>query len=203
VSQSSRQGGSAAAPVEFGRKQGIKLAIELGPLVLFLLVNARFGVFWGTGTFMAATGASLVVSRMLLGRTPMLPIVSGAFVLVFGGLTLWLQDDVFIKMKPTIVYALFAILLFGGVALNRPVLAHLFGEVFRLTEQGWRILSLRWAVFFLLAAGLNEIVWRSLSTELWLSFKLLGLVPLTMLFAVAQVPLLRRHEPSPPASARP
>jgi intracellular septation protein len=174
--------------------QMLKLLVEVGPLVVFFVINARAGIFWGTGTFMVATIASLIASRILFGRIPVMPLVTGACVLVFGGLTLWLQDDHFIKIKPTIVNALFAGVLFTGLLSGQPFLKIVFGEVFRLTEEGWRKLTLRWACFFVCLALLNEIVWRSFSTDAWVSFKVFGIMPLTMAFAVAQIGLLRQHE---------
>ena len=176
------------------RKQVLKLLVELGPLVTFFIVNARAGIFWGTGIFMLATVISLVASRALLGKIPTMPLVTGAFVLFFGGLTIWLQDDHFIKIKPTIVNSLFAAILFGGLYFDRPVLQTVFGDVMRLTEKGWRILTSRWAWFFIALAVLNEVVWRSFSTDFWVSFKVFGIMPLTMIFAVAQMSLLKRHE---------
>jgi intracellular septation protein len=162
--------------------------------VVFFVVNARAGIFWGTGIFMAATVVSLIASRILLGRIPVMPLVTGACVLVFGGLTLWLQDDHFIKIKPTIVNALFASVLFGGLLYGQSFLKIVFGEVFHLTEDGWRKLTLRWACFFVFLAMLNEVVWRTFSTDVWVSFKVFGIMPLTMAFAVAQIGLLRQYE---------
>lgn len=179
---------------EFDRKQVLKLLVELGPLVTFFVVNARAGIFWGTGIFMLATVISLAASRALLGKIPTMPLVTGAFVLVFGGLTIWLQDDHFIKIKPTIVNSLFAGILFGGLYFDRPVLKSVFGDVMRLTETGWRILTSRWAWFFVALAILNEVIWRTFSTDFWVSFKVFGIMPLTMIFAVAQMSLLKQHE---------
>jgi intracellular septation protein len=178
------------------QRQLLKLLLELGPLVVFFVMNAQAGIYWGTGCFVVATLAALVASKMLLGRIPTMPLVSGFFVIVFGGLTIWLHDDLFIKMKPTIVNTLFAAVLFGGLAMGRSWLKYLFGEAFRLTETGWRMLTFRWACFFVLLAILNEIVWRNFSTEFWISFKLLGILPLTMIFAIAQIGLLKKHEAS-------
>jgi intracellular septation protein len=177
------------------RGQILKLIVELGPLAVFFIVNARAGIFWGTGIFMVATIASLIASRVLFGRIPVMPLVSGACVMVFGGLTLWLQDEHFIKIKPTIVNALFAGALFIGLAAGQSLLRIVFGEVFRLTEEGWRKLTLRWACFFVCLALLNEVVWRSFSTDVWVSFKVFAIMPLTMVFAFAQIGLLRQHEP--------
>ncbi len=176
------------------RAQLLKLAVEVGPLAVFFLVNARAGIFWGTGVFMVATVVSLIASRILFGRLPVMPLVSGVCVTVFGGLTLWLQDDHFIKLKPTIVNSLFAAALFIGLLAGQSLLRIVFGEVFRLTDEGWRKLTLRWAFFFTLLAVLNEIVWRSFSTDVWVSFKVFAVLPLTMAFAIAQVGLLRHYE---------
>jgi intracellular septation protein len=188
----------ATKPVESpARAQILKLLVEVGPLVVFFVTNARAGIYWGTGTFMAATFVSLGASRILFGRVPVMPLVSGVCVLVFGGLTLWLQDEHFIKIKPTIVNGLFAVALFGGLFAGQSLLRIVFGEVFRLTDDGWRKLTLRWACFFVLLAVLNEIVWRSFSTDVWVSFKLFAIMPLTMVFAIAQIGLLRAYELPP------
>jgi intracellular septation protein len=176
------------------KDQLLKLAVEVGPLVVFFVVNARAGIFWGTGVFMGATVLSLIASRILFGRIPVMPLVTGVCVMVFGGLTLWLQDDHFIKIKPTIVNALFAGALFVGLLAGQSLLRVTFGEVFRLTDEGWRKLTLRWAFFFTFLAVLNEVVWRSFTTDTWVSFKVFGVMPLTMAFAVAQVGLLRQYE---------
>ncbi len=184
---------SVAAPAS-GARQLLKLAVELGPLLVFFLVNARAGIFWGTTSFMITTPVALVASRILFGRIAVMPLVSGFFVLVFGGLTLWLQDDLFIKMKPTILNSLFAVVLFAGLATQRSLLKYVFGEIFRLTDEGWRKLTFRWASFFLALALLNEVVWRSFSTDTWVAFKVFGIMPLTMAFALAQLGLLMRHE---------
>jgi len=177
------------------RAQFLKLLVEVGPLVVFFVVNARAGIFWGTGIFMVATVISLIASRVLFGRVPVMPLVSGVCVMVFGGLTLWLQDANFIKIKPTIVNTLFAGALFIGLFAGQSLLRIVFGEVFRLTEEGWRKLTLRWACFFVFLAVLNEIVWRSFSTDVWVSFKVFAIMPLTLAFAVAQIGLLRQYEP--------
>lgn len=180
-----------------------KMLLELGPLAVFFIVNSQSGrflsdpasaIFWGTSSFMVATAVALVASRAIYGRIPVMPLISGAFVLVFGGLTLLLQDELFIKMKPTIVNALFAVFLFAGLAFGTPLLKYLFGEVFRLTEEGWRKLTFRWACFFVVLAGLNEVVWRGFSTDFWIGFKVFGIMPLTVIFAIAQIGLLKRHE---------
>lgn len=179
----------------------LKFLLELGPLVVFFFVNARYGIFWGTGCFVVATVVSLVASRIMFGKIPVMPLVSGIFVIVFGTLTLWLQDELFIKLKPTIVNGIFASILFGGLFLGHSLLKHLFGEVFALTAEGWRKLTFRWACFFVFLALLNEVTWRLLSTEAWISFKLFGIMPITMIFAIAQVGLLKRYALEPEQNA--
>lgn len=174
--------------------QLLKLLVELGPLVVFFATNSMAGIFWGTGAFVGATLVSLVASRLLFGRIPTMPLVSGFFVVVFGGLTLYLHDDLFIKLKPTIVNLLFAAILFGGLLMGHSLLRYLFGDEFRLTEEGWRKLTFRWACFFVALAILNEIVWRTMSTDAWVSFKAFGILPLTIAFAISQVGLLKRFE---------
>lgn len=171
----------------------LKLALELGPLVVFFIANSRGGLFVGTGAFMAATVVALTVSWILTRRIPIMPLVSGAVVLVFGGLTLALQDELFIKLKPTIVNLLFAGALFGGVAFGKPLLAIVFDQAFDLTHEGWMKLSTRWAWFFVFLAVVNEVVWRTQTTDFWVAFKVWGIMPITMIFAMAQAPLLQRY----------
>lgn len=172
----------------------LKLLLEVGPLVVFFVVNSMMGIFWGTGIFMAATAVSLVVSRIFFGRIPMMPLVSGGFVVVFGGLTLLLQDATFIKLKPTIVNSLFAVFLLGGLAFGRSLLRILMGDLFQLSDEGWAKLTLRWGLFFVVLAVLNEVVWRNFSESFWLGFKIWGVMPLTMVFAILQLGLMKRHE---------
>jgi intracellular septation protein len=171
----------------------LKLALDLGPLVLFFLVNAKLGIFYATGVFMAAVLVALVVSYALIRRLPVMTIVSAVIVTVFGGLTIVLADESFIKLKPTIIYLLFAGLLFGGLVLRKPLLEIVFDQMFHLTDEGWRKLTMRWAIFFLALAILNEIVWRNFSTDAWVSFKVFGALPLTFIFAMLQVPLLNKY----------
>jgi intracellular septation protein len=180
-------------------QQFLKFLVELGPLVVFFLVNARAGIFWGTGCFIVATIAALIASRILFRHVAIMPLVSGAVVLIFGGLTLYLQDELFIKLKPTIVNAIFASILFGGLLFGKSLLKYLFGDVFALTEEGWKKLTFRWACFFVFLAILNEFAWRLLSTDAWVSFKVFAIMPITMIFAISQVGLLQRFQIDKPA----
>jgi intracellular septation protein len=179
----------------------LKIALELGPLLLFFLANARWGIFVATATFMVAAVVSFAVSYTLTRRVPLMALISTVVVIVFGGLALVLHDALFIKLKPTIIYTLFATILLGGLAAGRPLLTVLFDQMFHLTEQGWRKLTLRWALFFLALAIANEIVWRTQSTDVWVTFKVFGVMPLTLIFAALQYPLLTRYEAHPETSA--
>ncbi len=172
----------------------VKLAIELGPLLVFFAAYGRAGIYWATGALMVATIVALAASWKLLGRLSVVPLVTAVLVTVFGGLTFWLDDPRFIKMKPTIINLVFAAAIFGGLLTGRSLLKLLFGEAFNLTEEGWRKLSVRWAVFFLVLAVANEFVWRNFAESTWVSFKVFGILPITMLFAVAQVGFIRRNE---------
>lgn len=172
---------------------GLKVALDVGPLVLFFAANAKFGIFAATATFMVAVVAALAVSWVLTRHLPVMPMVSAAIVLVFGGLTLVLHDETFIKLKPTLIYLLFATVLVVGLWRDRPLLALVFDTVLDLTDEGWRRLTLRWAVFFAVMAVVNELVWRTQSTDFWVNFKLFGFVPLTFAFALLQVRLLSHH----------
>lgn len=185
--------------------QWVRMAIELGPLVVFFLLNSKanslFGnepsrnIFYATGGFMAATAISLAYSYVKFRKIPTMPLVTGVFVMVFGTLTIWLQDDQFIKVKPTIVNALFATALLGAAAMGKPVMKQLFDGAFNLTDKGWMVLTVRWGLFFVLLGVVNEIVWRNFSTDFWVSFKLFGIMPLTMIFGIAQIPVLTKHAP--------
>jgi len=177
----------------------LKLAFDLGPLVLFFAANSRYGIFAATATFMVAVVAALAASYALTRTLPVMPVVTAIIVLVFGGLTLILHNELFIKIKPTIIYALFGGVLVGGLLFKRPLLGIVFDSLFHLTEEGWRKLTLRWAIFFFALAVLNELVWRNASTDTWVSFKVFGVVPLTFLFGALQYPLLRKYAAEPAA----
>ena len=171
----------------------LKLALELGPLVVFFFANARFGIFAANGMFMLATIVALTASWWLTRRLAIMPLVTGVVVFVFGGLTLLLQDDVFIKMKPTIVNTLFGTVLLVGLWFGRPLLGYVFDSVFRLDDEGWRKLTFRWGMFFFVLAALNEVIWRNFSTDFWVAFKAFGFLPITVVFTLSQMPLIQRH----------
>jgi intracellular septation protein len=175
----------------------VKIALDLGPLVLFFFANSRFGIFTATATFMVAVLVALAVSYVLTRRLPIMPVVTAIIVLVFGGLTLILHNDTFIKIKPTIIYALFGAVLLGGLAFGKPLLGVVFDSLFHLTAEGWRKLTVRWALFFFVLAVLNEIVWRNTSTNVWVDFKVFGVMPLTLIFGALQYPLLQKYAAAP------
>jgi intracellular septation protein len=171
----------------------LKLLVEMGPLIAFFVANAWGGIFWATGVYMVAAGVALGVSWALTRRVAMVPIVTLGFVVAFGALTLYLADETFIKVKVSIINALFGAILLTGLVMGRPLLKLAFGEALNLDAEGWRKLTIRWALFFFAMAMLNEFVWRTFSTDVWVNFKVFGLLPLTVLFALAQIRLMQRH----------
>ena len=182
----------------------LKLVLEVGPLVLFFLVNAyadRWGLatperrlFPATAIFVVATLTSLAIHYALVRKLPIMPMVSGVVVVLFGGLTLALDSELFIKLKPTIVNTLFGLALLAGLWFGKPLLKIVLDSVFELDEEGWRKLTFRWALFFFVLAAINEVVWRTQTTDFWVSFKVFGIMPLTLAFALAQTPLILKHE---------
>jgi intracellular septation protein len=171
----------------------LRPATDYGPIAVFFLAYVVSGLLWATGALMAATAVALAMSLAFARRVPLMPLITAGVVAVFGGLTLALQDETFIKIKPTIVQVLFAAILLGGLAFGRPLLKPLMGAAWSMDDQGWRKLTFRFGLFFLAMAGLNEAVWRTQSTDVWVSFKVFGILGLTLVFAIAQTPLLRRH----------
>ncbi|RFC65492.1 septation protein A [Fulvimarina endophytica] len=190
----------------------LKFALELGPLLVFFFANSRgeqladtFPVlhdlggplFIATALFMAALAISLVVSYAIQRTLPLMPLVSGIVVLVFGGLTLYLQSEIFIKMKPTIVNGLFAAILLGGLCFGKSLLGYVFDQAFKLDAEGWRKLTLNWGLFFIFLAGINEVVWRNFSTDFWVAFKVWATMPITVVFMLFQYPIIRKHSIAP------
>ena len=194
------------------KPQVLKLALELGPLVIFYIANARTDIFAATAWFMASMVAALILSWLLLHKVAVMPLVTAIVVLIFGSLTLWLHDDTFIKMKPTVVNALFAVVLLGGLAFGQSLLRYVFGEVYKLRPEGWTVLTLRWGLFFLFLAVLNEVVWRGAAayvadpkqaTDLWVAFKVWATMPISVIFTLFQLPLLTRYAPDAEHPAAP
>lgn len=194
---------------------GLKMALELGPLLVFFFANLRgewllekvpaLSAIGGplliaTALFMVATIISLVISKVVFRHLPVMPFVSGVVVLVFGSLSIWLQDETFIKMKPTIVNSLFGVVLLGGLFFGKSLLGYVFNAAFQLDEEGWKKLTFRWGLFFLFLAVLNEVIWRNFSDDFWVSFKVWGTMPITVAFTLAQMPLIMRHTVSDPAA---
>ena len=183
----------------------LNAAIEYGPLGVFLVayfVGNRFlddvgAILAATAAIMAATVVALSVAWFVQHRVPKVPLVSGVLLMLFGGLTLWLQDPVFIKMKPTIVYLLFSAILLGGLAMRRPLLKPLLGSAWQLDDPGWRKLTVRFGLFFMSMAGLNELVWRTQSTDFWVSYKVFGTMALILVFTMLQISLIHRHTIEP------
>jgi intracellular septation protein len=187
------------------RPQLIKLVLEVGPLVIFFVANARTDIFVATAWFMGSMAISLLLSSLLLKKIAVMPLVTGVVVLVMGGLTLWLQDETFIKIKPTITNTLFAAVLLGGLLFRQSLLKYVFGDVYKLQPEGWSKLTFNWGVFFVVLAVLNEAVWRGsaayfpndakAATDFWVAFKVWGVMPLTVLFSMSQLSLLNKYAP--------
>jgi intracellular septation protein len=173
---------------------GKRLALDLGPLLLFFAAYEMAGIYIATGVFMVAIMVALGLGYWLERRLGAMPLFTAFLVLVFGGLTIYLKNDTFIKMKPTVLYALFGFTLIGGLKFNRLFIKYIFTQAFDLTEEGWRKLTWRWGLFFLFLAVVNEIVWRSFSTEVWVNFKVWAVLPIFVVFALAQTPLVQKYE---------
>ncbi|MFZ5610197.1 MAG: septation protein A [Pseudomonadota bacterium] len=192
-----------AAPPPAPANPWLKLAVEFGPLLVFFLANWKAGIFAATAAFMAAMAVAIAYTFATTRKVPPILWVNGAVVGVFGGLTLALEDALFIKLKPTIVNLLFAGALGVGLVFDRPFLKMLFGPAFPpLTDAGWRRLTINWALFFCVLAGLNEVVWRNFSTDFWVGFKVWGIMPLTLVFALSQVPVMLKHQAGDPQGGR-
>jgi intracellular septation protein len=171
-----------------------RLALDLGPLLIFFAGFKYLGIFGATAVFMAAVLAALAIGYLVEKKLSPMPLFTAVLVVIFGGLTLYLKNDVFIKMKPTVLYGFFGAVLLGGLSLNRLFIKYVFAQAFELDETGWRKLTVRWGIFFLSLGALNEAVWRSTSTAAWVSFKVWGIIPLIFLFALAQTPLVMKHQ---------
>ena len=182
------------------RNRAVKPVTEYGPLVVFFGAYVLFDLITATAALMIATAAALALSYAVSRRVPLMPLITAGVVGVFGGLTLWLNDETFIKLKPTIVQGMIAAVLLGGLAFRRTFLKPVLGAAWQMNDEGWRRLTFRFGIFFVAMALLNEAVWRTQSTDFWVSFKVFGIMGLTFLFILTQLPLLNRHHIGTPAS---
>ncbi|UDL93183.1 septation protein A [Lichenihabitans sp. PAMC28606] len=179
----------------------VKLALEFGPLALFFIASARYNLYVATATLMVGVVVTLAISFWLTRRVPTMPLVTAVAVLFFGALTFYFNDPTFIKLKPTIVNCLFGAALLGGLIFNKPLLPILLDSAFNLDREGWQKLSFRWGLFFFFLAALNEVVWRTQTDVFWAAFKVFGTMPITIVFALCQVPLIMKHELKTPEGA--
>ena len=171
-----------------------KLLIDIGPLAVFFIFYTRSGLQASILPLMIATVIAVLFSYILEKKIPIMPTVGAGIVLIFGGLTIYFDNEIFIKMKPTIINLIFAIILYGGMLVKKPLLKILLGAALRLEEKGWRILTYRWIGFFIALAALNEIVWRTQTTDIWVNFKVFGILPITFIFTMTQFPLIKKHQ---------
>ncbi len=171
-----------------------KLLIDIGPLAVFFIFYTKSGLQASILPLMIATVIAVLFSYILEKKIPIMPTVGAGIVLIFGGLTIYFDNEVFIKMKPTIINLIFAIILYGGMLVKKPLLKILLGAALRLEEEGWRILTYRWIGFFIALAILNEIVWRTQTTDIWVNFKVFGILPITFIFTMTQFPLIKKHQ---------
>jgi intracellular septation protein len=170
-----------------------RLILDFGPLLIFFAAFKWAGIFVATGVLMAALTVTLAIGYSIERKISPMPLFTFVLVLIFGGLTLYLQNETFLKVKVTILYSFFAIILLGGLMTGRLYLKYVFAHAFELDEAGWKKLTLRWGIFCLALAALNEVIWRQTSTDIWVDFKVWGILPLTLIFTVAQLPLMLRH----------
>ncbi|MDC1060545.1 septation protein A [Alphaproteobacteria bacterium] len=171
-----------------------KILIDIGPLAVFFIFYTRSGLQASILPFMVATVIAVLFSYILEKKIPIMPTVGAGIVLLFGGLTIYFDNDIFFKMKPTIINVLFAVILYGGILINKPLLKYLLGAALKLEETGWKILTQRWIGFFIALAILNEIVWRTQSTDVWVNFKVFGILPITFIFTMTQFPLIKKYQ---------
>ena len=171
-----------------------KLIIDIGPLAVFFIFYTRSDLQSAILPFMIATVIAVLFSYTLEKKIPVMPTVGGIIILVFGGLTIYFDNDVFFKMKPTIINLLFAGILYGGIVLKKPLLRYLLGAALKLQDEGWSILTKRWIGFFIALAILNEIIWRTQSTDIWVNFKVFGILPITFIFTITQFSVIKKYQ---------
>jgi intracellular septation protein len=176
----------------------VKHLVDWGPLAAFFIVFKVGGIMQATVVLIVVTAVLTGLGYVLMRKIQPMPVVTLIVVGIFGGLTIWLQDETFIKMKPTIILTLFAAVLISGLMIGKPPLKFLMGSALELDDAGWRKLTLRFALFFLVTACLNEVVWRTQSTDLWVDFKVFGILGLNLVFMMTQIPLIKRHQINAP-----
>ena len=171
-----------------------KLLIDIGPLAVFFIFYTKGDLKSAIIPFMIATIIAVLFSYIMEKKIPVMPTVGAFIILIFGGLTIYFDNDVFFKMKPTIINLLFALILYGGMIVKKPLLKFLLGAAIKLEDEGWKILTQRWISFFIALAILNEIVWRTQSTDIWVNFKVFGILPITFIFTMTQFPLIKKYQ---------
>ena len=177
----------------------MRLGLDLGPLLAFFIANSFGGIFTATTVFMLAMAIAVAIGFAIERKVSPVAMVTFALVLVFGSLTIWLSNDLFIKIKPTIIYILFAAILLTGAALRKPFIKHVLQGQLHLTDRGWQALTLRFGLFFVLAAILNEVVWRNFSFDFWITYKVWGMTGLTFVFTAWQMMFVSRYHVAPAA----
>ena len=176
----------------------LKLLLDIGPLAIFFLAYKLSGVFAATASIMVCTLISLAVTYWFEKKIAIMPLVSGLIITIFGTLTLYLHDDSFIKMKPTFVNLIFASILLGGLFYKKTLLKYVLGSALTISDTGWRILTLRWGLFFIFLSALNELIWRNFPMDFWVNFKVFGMFTLTIIFTISQLPLIKKYHQEPP-----
>ncbi len=180
----------------------LKLTVDVGPLAVFFAAYILYDLMIATAAVIAASSLAVMLWLIVTRRLPVMPVVTALVIGILGGLTLWLNDERFLKMKPTIVQGTCSLILFGGLALKRPLLRFVMDQVWSMDQEGWHRLTLRFAFFFAAMAVLNEVVWRTQSTDFWVTYKVFGISGLTLLFFMAQAPLMQRHHVPEPDSGK-
>ena len=171
-----------------------KLIIDIGPLAVFFVFYTKNGLQGSILPFMIATVIAVIFSYILEKKIPIMPTVGATIVLLFGGLSIYFDNETFFKMKPTIINLLFAAILFGGAIIKKHLLKFLLGAALKLEDTGWKILTQRWIAFFIALAILNEIIWRTQSTDIWVNFKVFGILPITFIFTITQFSLIKKYQ---------
>ena len=175
-------------------KSIFKLLIDIGPLAVFFVFYTRSDLKTAILPFMIATIIAVLFSYIIEKKIPVMPTVGAAIILIFGGLTIYFDNETFFKMKPTIINLLFSGILYGGIILNKPLLRYLLGAALKLQDEGWDILTKRWIGFFIALAILNEIIWRTQTTDIWVNFKVFGILPITFIFTLTQFSTIKKYQ---------